>query len=56
MTRGDVATLVDAVVDSEAFRMAQAVGSMALIVGFIGVLAAATAIDVALGRGDEWPA
>lgn len=55
MTRADVVVVVDAALGSRPAQLAKAVAAQAVVVGFLCIMAAAVAIDVALGRGDEWP-
>lgn len=55
MKAGDVATFVDAALASRPARLAKSISALAVVVGFLGLMTAAVAIDVALGRGDEWP-
>ena len=55
MTRADVAVVIDAALASRPAQLAKAVTAQAVVVAFLGVMAAAIAVDVALGRGDEWP-
>lgn len=55
MTAADVSAIARAVLDSRPVRLATAVACQIAIVGFIGLMAAAIAIDIACGRGNEWP-
>jgi hypothetical protein len=55
VTRGDVAILVDAVLDSKPVRVAKAGAELAVVLGVLGLMAAAIAFDCACGREGEWP-
>lgn len=55
MTSADVGIVVDAALASRPAQLAKAVAAQAVVVGFLCLMTAAIALDVAIGRGDEWP-
>jgi hypothetical protein len=55
MNVGDVAIVVDAILESRPVQIAKATAYMGAVVGFLGLMIAACAVDIAFGRGDEWP-
>lgn len=55
MTASDVSIVIDAIGNSRPARALAVLAGQVAVVGFIALMAAAIAVDVACGRDDEWP-